>query len=318
MKLWDATSGAPVKTFNGDKIALSGDFSIVALSKDNTLTLYNVTSNAPIANYNMLSVGIVELALSFDGSRLAAGLSDGTVSLWDRGLGGSITTLGCYSHKNGRLEFAPSGYHLAYLSDDGGIRLWNGFNGKSLASPSCRSEKLVEFVFSHTGSQLAALMEKNDDVYQLTLWNGENGEFTCVAAAVGDVLAISDDGSLIATGRREEVRLWSWNSLVDTVPGDEWVGSLAFSSDVLAIGSNKTIRLYDIQTRTVITSAESNASAMQLAFSPSRLAAITTSGDVQLWDVQSMKASASELMKKPRVVTALAFSPNCLQLASGC
>ena len=38
IKLWDATSGAPVKTFNGDKIALSGDLTIAALCKDNTLT----------------------------------------------------------------------------------------------------------------------------------------------------------------------------------------------------------------------------------------------------------------------------------------
>ena len=50
MKLWDATSGTPVKTFNGDKIALAGDFSIVALSKDNTLTLYDIMGGAPVAN----------------------------------------------------------------------------------------------------------------------------------------------------------------------------------------------------------------------------------------------------------------------------
>ena len=80
IKLWHATSGAPAKTFNGDKIALAGDFSKVAICEDDTLALYNVTSYASVTKYDTPSVNIVELALSVDGSRLAAGLLDGTVT----------------------------------------------------------------------------------------------------------------------------------------------------------------------------------------------------------------------------------------------
>ena len=217
--LWDATSGTPVKSFKGDRLVLSSDFSVVALSKDRAVTLYNVTSNAPIADCYISSTEIAELALSFDGSRMAVGFGDGTVGLWDsREKGGFIAGFGGYACKDGQLEFSPRGYHLAFLSYGGDIQLSNGFNGGFIARMSYNSEQLSKFVFSHSGSRLAALTTKYTGGLladrDLTLWNCENGEIVGVATDVRNVLAISNDGSLIATGgwRKGVVQLWSGNS----------------------------------------------------------------------------------------------------------
>ena len=312
MKLLDAASGIPVKTFKGDKFALARDFSAVALSRGGALALYDVSSSASVANY-IPSAKVVELALSFDGSRLAVGLLDGTVSLWDRGRDEPIAKLGGYARNHGRLEFSPASYHLAFLSDDSDIRLWDGFKGGFIATLCCKSMH-VEFVFSHSGSRLAALTKRND----LTLWNGENGKLIGMAMGAGQVLAISDDGSLIATGRLE-VQLWSGTSLslIDTLKiGDpDWIYSLALSHDTLAIGFEKEVALYDLQTRTIITSVKFP-EPDPLALSSTRLVA-NNHYQTQLWDVQNMKASAPESTKIPRIVTALAFSPNCSRLASG-
>jgi WD40 repeat protein len=193
MKLWDATSGTPIKTFRGTEIALAGDFSVVALSQSGTLTLYDVASNVRVANFAP-SNKVSRLAISFDGVRLAAGLEDGTVSLWDKGTSQSIASFPGYARKGGQLDFAPSGYNLAFLSAYGVIQLWNGFNGEPIANLYHGSGEHVKFVFSRSGSRLAATTKKGD-VYGLTLWNGENGEL------IIQHLAISDDGSLIATGK---------------------------------------------------------------------------------------------------------------------
>jgi WD40 repeat protein len=81
----------------------------------------------------MPSANVFGLALSFDGSRLAAGLSDGIVTLWDsRGIGGSMASLDGYARKGGQLEFSPGGYHLAFSSEDGSI----GCGTDSMVNPS--------------------------------------------------------------------------------------------------------------------------------------------------------------------------------------
>ena len=297
-------------------------------------------SNAPVANYHIPSTRVLELALSFDGSQLAVGLSDGTVSLWDRrGMHGFIASLGGYACNPGRLEFSPASYHLAFLSDDGGIRLWNGLKGEYNASLSfgpaesvsshTRSQlaapvrkdlrRFVKFVFSHSGSRLAALT-KDESGHDLALWNGDNGKSIGVAIDVGHELAISDDGSLIATAGQEKVLLWSGNSLsrVGNVRIGSRIFSLAFSDGTLAIGFYSKVKLYDLKTRAAITTSVDSVP-YSLALSPTRLAASIDSRSVGLRDIQSMKASASASMERTRIVsvTSLAFSPDCSRLASG-
>jgi WD40 repeat protein len=87
------------------------------VSQSHTLTLYDVTSNAPVATFT-LSTTVDRLALSPDGARLAAGLSSGTVILWNGRTGECIASLGGYASEGGQLEFSPNGSNLAFLSDD--------------------------------------------------------------------------------------------------------------------------------------------------------------------------------------------------------
>jgi WD40 repeat protein len=110
-----------------------------------------------------------------------------------------------------------------------------------------------------------------------------------------------------------KVRLWSGNSLslVETLNVEGSICSLAFSNDMLAIGSGGKVTLHDLHTRAIIASVNVFRP-LHVALPPGRLAAIA-SNDVYLWDVQRMKASTA---KNPRIVTALAFSPDCLKLAS--
>jgi len=216
--------------------------------------------------------------------------------------------------EGGKLQFSPSGHCLAFLSDDGGIWLWNGFNGKSIASLSYESEMHYLFIFSHS-ARLAALTVKGPVDKNLTLWNSENGQFIGVAMDVGWDLAISDASCLIATGGgKKEVWLWGGNSLslVDTLEIGGEISSLAFSHDMLAVGSDDKLTLYDLQTRVIVTSLNCP-TPFSLTLSPNRVAAIAGDfNEVCLWDAKSMVASASSGSMTNQTVTALAFSPDCL------
>jgi WD40 repeat protein len=231
LNLLDARSGTPLKTFKGDRFALSEDFSVVAISEDRTVALRCVATDVPIRTLTH-TTKVKWLNLSLDGTRIAATLSDDTVCLWDRSRGETMGNPA--GHDRGQLEFLPSD-KMAYVSTEGDIKLWDEAAGGIFAELDCRSSF---FTISHDASRLASL-----DGANLGLWNTENGELIGVAEDDGNKITISDDGSFIATwiymGR--EVRLWSGNSLsliatlrVDE-PGD-WISSLALSSDLLAIG----------------------------------------------------------------------------------
>ncbi|KIL56412.1 hypothetical protein M378DRAFT_89368, partial [Amanita muscaria Koide BX008] len=82
LNIWDATTGTPISTIPGDTLAVANDFSTVASSQDNIATLYNMNGSLSGTMFTTSSK-IERLALSSESSRVAAGLSDGTVWLWD-------------------------------------------------------------------------------------------------------------------------------------------------------------------------------------------------------------------------------------------
>ena len=86
LKLWGATSGTPIRTFKGAKIVIVGDFSVVAVPNESTVALHYMETDAPSATFSH-QTEVDRVALSYDSTRVAAGLKDGTVSLWDRSRG---------------------------------------------------------------------------------------------------------------------------------------------------------------------------------------------------------------------------------------
>ena len=103
--------------------------------------------------------------------------------------------------------------------------------------------------FSRDGSRLASLTEEDDDYCNLRLRNTKNGQLIGVAEGVGHKLAISDNGSLVATGNSL--------SLIDTLDLEDGILSLAFSRDLLAIGCAFFVNLYNFKRHSFVASIPS-------------------------------------------------------------
>jgi WD40 repeat protein len=199
--------------------------------------------------------------------------------------------------------------------------LWDGATGGIIANLDCGSEGHVRFTFSRDGSRLASSTEGDDKDYSLRLWNTENGKLIGVAGVVvGREMAISDDGSLIATGEfgGRGVKLWSGDalSLIDTLDTGSPIYALAFSPDLLAIGCSLHVKLYDLERRAFVASAPF-ISALSLSFSRDFTRLAASGYSLQLWDVPSFKASSPFSKEQYTLVTQLAFSLDCSRLASG-
>ncbi|KIL60939.1 hypothetical protein M378DRAFT_167618 [Amanita muscaria Koide BX008] len=315
LKIWDAAMGTPISTITGHTFAFTDDFSTVASSLDNIITYYNVNGSAG----GMLTTPstIHKLALS-ESSRVAAVLSDGTVWLWDSRNAELICSFDGFKTIGWSwLEFSRTGSRLAYSSAIG-VTLRDGISGRFIADLPCeKTHKL----FSDDGSRIVSL---SLSYYGgLALWNTESGG---LVDAVRDVdaqhhLAISANGSLLATADEYKVTLWSENrdhlAKIEVLEiQDTW--SMAFSVDnLLAIGTEDSgIKLYNTNTHSFISTLSFTGFPVALAFSPdgAHVACGNTDGNMHLWDMQGIDAS-SPLSKKPTRITAMALSRDCSQLA---
>ncbi|KIL62680.1 hypothetical protein M378DRAFT_54012, partial [Amanita muscaria Koide BX008] len=193
---------------------------------------------------------IRKLALSSESVRVAAGLSDGTVWLWDSGNGELIDRLDGFECEwwHDQLQFSPTGTRLAYSSADG-IKLRDGISGRFIADLRCGSSN--NFEFSGDGSRIASL--SGDD--RLRLWNSETGalivDVSRNATAV-TALALSRDCSRLACGYRDgTVELWGTSPTKRRIASHQAhrgsVRALGFGPDggLFASGSDGTIQLWN-------------------------------------------------------------------------
>ncbi|KIL56071.1 hypothetical protein M378DRAFT_541436 [Amanita muscaria Koide BX008] len=322
LKIWDAVTGTPISTISGDRFAIANDFSTIASSKDNTITYYN-TDGSLRGTMFTTSSRIQVLALS-ESSRVAAALSDGTVWLWESINAELIDSFDGFDDK-GQLRFSSAGTRLAY-SSNGIVKLRDGISGRFIADLQCGSPNFC-FKFSGDGTRIASLSHDCG----LTLWNSERGG---LIGAAGDIiddkqpldsnnLAISANGSLLATIDRNKVTLWSGNnhSLTQTVVLEfDMPSFMAFPLDnKLAIGTRLGIvKFYNFKTHTFILTLSVRESPNSLAFSPnhSRLAIGDFNGMVYLCDFRAIDTSIPP-SKEASGVESLALSRDCLQLACG-
>ncbi|KIL60992.1 hypothetical protein M378DRAFT_167497 [Amanita muscaria Koide BX008] len=350
LKVWDTATGTPVSTIMGSGLRIANDFSTVASFKDNTIALHNVNGSERGATYTT-QVTIFEVAISSESRRIAAHLVDGTLCLWDSGNGeliGSFDQFASYyrarhwypkpdpkpdpdrHYPRDSLQFSSTGARLAYSSPSGIIHLRNGIDGSFIAylNLDCESE-FHRFAFSADGSRIAT----QSSLY-LKLHRCEDGEVVGIANNTGSVLAdlaVSADGSLLAAkeadGNNFAVKLWSGNSgnpmpLVEILDRDPWY--MAFSlDDILAMMAFSSIEIYNVKTRSFISTLPCNRFSRTPTFSAdcTHLATGSENGSVYLWDIRGIKSSSfpsnEQALEASDHIIVLALSPDCSRVACG-
>jgi WD40 repeat protein len=256
------------------------DFSVVGATIDN-------------CSFTEAFSGVLSLAFSDDGHRLAASTDSGELRVW--GVPELNLKLAVKAHTDWAwaVLFSPDGERVITGGSDGTIRVWGAQYGEQLATLTGHESEVRCLAISRDGSTLASGSQDRT----IRLW--DLASYKCLAELRGhdhDVrgVAFHPDGSLLAScSRGQTVRLWSMNTheCEAVLQGHrDMVRSVSFdrSGERLVSGANDgTIRVWDLSRRTEIASLGGEAGwVLRTAFSPvaDSLASLTADGTVRFWD----------------------------------
>jgi WD40 repeat protein len=297
-------------------------FSVQAYESAPTVQAGNALAEAAQQPLDLILQGnstadFTSVAFSPDGTVLAAGSQDGTISLWNAATGRKTAVLTTDFFIRS-LAFSPDGKTLAAGGDSGDVILWNTATRKQV-STLAMSSPVGTLAFSPDGKTLAA----GDDDGTVVLWDaatGRQGGSVNVGSAQLDSVAFSPDGKTIAAANGGDVDIWdtATGKRAATLVVKTGAGSVAFSPDgkTIAAGSfsGGDVTLWDTASgrQTAVLAVGSNVD--HVAFSPGgKTLAAATGGSVKLWDVVTGQRAAT--LAPGSAVGNVAFSPEDQRIA---
>ena len=240
--------GVPVST-----LAFSGDGSVLASARGDTVRLWNTGSGGELATCSGdRGITISSAAFSPDGATLAGVSAGDRILLWDAQTGITKRVLIGQQTVISGLSFSPDGRSLASGSTDGTIGTWDVASGLERSTLSGGTGLPVgNLAYSSDGVTLASSQGS-----RIALWSSDSPPIERVFAGPNVIsnMALSPDGKFIASGGSDaQIRLWAATggqpqaSLPGQVGGA--IIGLLFSPDagtLASLNSNNQIQLWSV------------------------------------------------------------------------
>jgi WD40 repeat protein len=335
-RVWDIATLQPAILLNshGNQVtalAFSRDGRLLACADSNlAVHVWEFASRKTLHVLHGPQGEIRNLAFSPDGSQLA-GNGDRLIHVWDPRAGTSLTGAAPRGGAKTKIALAPDGTALATNGGGRAPRQWSVTTKKILNTLDTPHE-VHALAYTPDGKFLVGALGT-----QVRLWDTATGQVHADWEGPTDPitsLAVSPDGSLLATASSSGLAVWLWRLadgepvliIPDALDGCT-VEALAFHPDGkgLAVGgidwlatggSDGAISLWNIPGKFELAACFDGATALAMHPSGDRLALATLENSIGIWGFASQQL-VDEILGHDGVVTALAFRPDGTMLASG-
>lgn len=220
-QVWDASSGLHTSTSNdkplltiphlegpGTDPSFRRDGKQLALPSGKSVEIVDAQNGAVIRTLPPFDGGVMSVAYSPEGTRLAAASEKGEIRIYDSASGEQLLAFPAHRDRIEQLAFSPDGKRLASAGDDGTAKVWDAQSGK-LSLTFDNKVRLSGITFSPDGKRIAS--SSNDGT--IKVWDSVTGEiyFTLkghTGATFG--VAFSPDGKQLAsTSVDRTVKIWT-------------------------------------------------------------------------------------------------------------
>ncbi|BAY48665.1 WD-40 repeat protein [Scytonema sp. HK-05] len=277
--------------------------------------------------------GIISLAFTPDGERLATGDADGKIRLWRVADGKQLLTIQGHGSWVWSIGFSPDGQTLASGSEDSAICLWDATSGQCLKTLQGQTNGVRSVSFSPDGQTLASSSEDST----ICLWDVASGQ--CLKTLQENTqraltISFSPDGQTLVTGGDDAaIRLWNVQNgqCLNVLHGHTgWIWSVSFSPDgqqIASCGDDAAIRLWNVQNGQCLNVLHGHTDSIQsVCFSPvgvslpsgigQQIASCGDDATIRLWNVQNGQC-LNVLHGHRGRIRSVSFSPDGQILASG-
>ena len=260
LRLWRMADGRELRTLTahdswvGSALFSQDNHAVVSRGGDGAINVWDIVTGKKLRSFAAGNTGggAAGIALSPDGQKLAAGVANNAIKLWNMSDAAPLRTLVGHDAAVEAVAFSPDGAILASGDQRGTIKLWEVAGGRELRTLKGHTSWVDSLAFSPDGHTLAS----GSGDKSVRLWEVASGrEIRALqghAAPVTSVAFAPKDGLLASADEADVIRLWdsaSGRELRSLRGHTDLVESVAFSPDghVLAsASSDATVRLWDI------------------------------------------------------------------------